>query len=935
MTLSDILRTVLVSLALIVSAPAFARQDTSSPPVAVTETNEVYTLDNGIIVAVISKRSGDLISMTYNGMEMLELRSGGHSGGYWSHDVTGASEIIPRISIDPAENDGAFAEVSIRGISGGNLMGHGPGTPPEGDLEVDIDIRWAIERGQPGLYTYSAFEHPAEYGDGTMAEARIAIKLMEDFDHIHADDARSGRYPLLNEGIDKYVYVALQAEERAFGWTSSEHNLGWFLLNPSAEYLSGGPTKAEFLVHGTHPTVLSYWKSSHYYGANVTTQEGEHWARVIGPLMFYVNEGPDHESMVADARARLAEEEARWPYDWVDASGYTPPEERSTISGQIALHDAGQTTYSGSLHVGLTQTPYQVPTPDGQMRDIEWQNDGKFYQFWTVSTDPSGAFTIPNVPPGTYTLHAFADDVLGEFMQTNVTVTESTEINLGTLNWTPVRFGEEVWSIGRADRSAEEFAFGSRYFEPGIQLQFNAAFPEGVTYDVATSTPDDWFFAHFPTPHTGEDYEIRPFVGIVGDGDATPYTIQFTLEEAPDGIATLRMAFTSTTNRELQISVNGTPLDPITFNVLDAALMRHQMYGRWFEKRVSFDASLLQAGENEITLTIPAGQINASVIYDYLRLELDGEATEPPPPLPTLNLRPRAPVPSSTRPVSYEIHTRTDDARFGLGPDASLLEAIPLEEAGQILDEWAPSPDGRYIAYTTFDPAAEPPWQTLRVYDLETASHLTDEILWVRNSTIAWSGSSAGFFYSRYNDPSPIPEVQRFNTAQSVFYHRLGNDRLDDQLIYTSDRASMHHYAEVSDDGRWLVINASVDGNGLSEIIVVDLYQTPLSPFKAITTMRDSWQFAGSLGDQLYFVTTEGAAQNRRLVSIDMTDPSLERTETSIETIGASADRLRMARLMGNMLWTVHGDDVSHRLSHQRLAGTSYRIEPAPPPANF
>jgi rhamnogalacturonan endolyase len=38
---------------------------------------------------------------------------------------------------------------------------------------------------------------------------------------------------------------------------------------------------------------------------------------------------------------------------------------------------------------------------------------------------------------------------------------------------------------------------------------------------------------------------------------------------------------------------------------------------------VVFDASLLKAGTNTITLTVPAGTLTAGIIYDYLRLELE------------------------------------------------------------------------------------------------------------------------------------------------------------------------------------------------------------------------------------------------------------------------------------------------------------------------
>ena len=45
--------------------------------------------------------------------------------------------------------------------------------------------------------------------------------------------------------------------------------------------------------------------------------------------------------------------------------------------------------------------------------------------------------------------------------------------------------------------------------------------------------------------------------------------------------------------------------------------------GVWQEYKQPFDAALLKQGENEMQLTVPAGELTSGVVYDYLRLELD------------------------------------------------------------------------------------------------------------------------------------------------------------------------------------------------------------------------------------------------------------------------------------------------------------------------
>ena len=46
----------------------------------------------------------------------------------------------------------------------------------------------------------------------------------------------------------------------------------------------------------------------------------------------------------------------------------------------------------------------------------------------------------------------------------------------------------------------------------------------------------------------------------------------------------------------------------------------------WQEQTLKFDAALLKAGENQMQLTVPAGEVTSGVVYDYLRLELNKDA---------------------------------------------------------------------------------------------------------------------------------------------------------------------------------------------------------------------------------------------------------------------------------------------------------------------
>src|SRR5262245_39658968 len=127
----------------IISGAAAIEADEAA--VVVQENQTAFTLSNGTVTARVSKRSGDLTSLEYRGTEILTDRSG-HAGAYWSHDTTGGKETVTRVSIDPQTSGGERGEVSVKGISGGVKMGHGPGAAAGGDFPADIEIRYCLGR---------------------------------------------------------------------------------------------------------------------------------------------------------------------------------------------------------------------------------------------------------------------------------------------------------------------------------------------------------------------------------------------------------------------------------------------------------------------------------------------------------------------------------------------------------------------------------------------------------------------------------------------------------------------------------------------------------------------------------------------------------------------------------------------------------------------
>ena len=545
----------------------------------------------------------------------------------------------------PAGSPTAPAGAAPGAFGGG---GRGPG------LLVDMEIRYSLGRGEKGIYTYAIFTHQPSYGATQIGESRYGMKLNGSvFDWLSIDAQRNMAMPTgadwdkgtdlnmkearrLTTGVKagqvehKYDYCADQFDTPAFGWASTKQRVGVYFINPSVEFLSAGPTHFELTGHlddgdGGDPTLLDYWRGSHYGGAILPIAAGEDWNKVVGPILIYVPTDATPAANFADAKRQAKIEAAKWPYAWVDGVDYPKAAQRATVSGQLILRDPqAPAAKLPNLLVGLAY-PDQPPVaaqsgqPGGRGPErMTWQNDAKHYEFWARGSS-NGRFSIPNVRPGTYELHAIADGVLGEYAKADITVKSGGELDLGKLVWVPVRYGKQLWQIGIPIRSASEFLRGDDHWHWGEYIEYARLFPNDVNFTIGQSDfRKDWFIYQVPHDTLANDLLGR------GQGRATPWKINFNLAQAPapgdHGI--LRLAIAGAGARSIAVEVNGQDAGAIQGLVYNATINRDGVEGSWVEKDITFDASLLHAGANTLTLTVPAGGITSGVAYDAVRLEL-------------------------------------------------------------------------------------------------------------------------------------------------------------------------------------------------------------------------------------------------------------------------------------------------------------------------
>lgn len=683
----------------------------AAPNVTVTDDGATYTLSNGYITVKVNKRTGDLTSVktpktvTPN-VELMGYLSG-HHAGYWEQSPALAAREVTGITIDPAKVNGDRGEVSVKGYSDGkSILGPNPTAAGQGGgLIADLEIRYTLERGARGLYTYAIFTHQDTYPAGSVGESRFGAKLSGTvFDWLSIDEKRNDIMPTgkdWDEGDDlnmkearrlttgvhkgraehKYDYSARQSAIPAFGWSSTKEKVGFYLINPSFEYLSSGPRHYELTGHlddgdGGDPTILDYWRGTHYGGSILPFADKEHWTKVVGPIFIYVPTGNTPKALFEDAKKQAKIEQARWPYAWVKGVDYPLTAERASVKGKIKLVDPQAPSLKfTNLLVGLAhpdepeqprrqrpmmpRTEVSVPVPvapvtppapadtpkllpNGKRANrgtylpprqagarpafnfppqaMNWQNDAKHYQFWAEGA-ADGSFAIPNVRPGTYQLHAIADGVLGAYDATaTVTIAPGQKLDMGTIEWKPVRYGQQIFEIGTPNRSASEFYKGNDHWHWGMYIEYAKFFPNDVNFTVGKSDPaKDWYIYHVP-----HDIDFKP--DGKDQGRATPWTINFEMpKNAPTtGKATLRFGIAGSGARSLGIAVNGKDLGSFTdISGGGANMVRDGIEGTWVERKFNFDASLLKSGTNSIVLTVPAGNVTSGICYDVIRLEVE------------------------------------------------------------------------------------------------------------------------------------------------------------------------------------------------------------------------------------------------------------------------------------------------------------------------
>ncbi|KAI6912597.1 rhamnogalacturonate lyase [Hortaea werneckii] len=419
----------------------------------------------------------------------------------------------------------------------------------------------------------------------------------------------------------------------------------WLVMNTIDTYF-GGPLHSDLTVDGI---VYNYISSNHHGNQVPNITDG--FDRTFGPQYYHFNKGSSAATLQDLRQDALQYASPTWNVDFYDSiaphvPNYVPSSERGSWEGKIKLpHGAGH--------------PIAVLSQNG----VDFQDnvfDTEAYQYWADVDEHTGKVEIPRVKADTYRLTVYAEGIFGQYVQDDVVV-EAGKTSKTKVHWKEESAGKELWRIGTPDKSSGEYRHGYER-DPTHPLHpeeyriywgaydYHEDFPEGVTFRVGESdVGDDLNYIHWSVYGGKGSLREDPYCG---DGDVNNWTVLFdvskhALHKKSEATLTVQLsgAKTAAGNTDVfnasepyidlpyTVVINGyeQPSWIIPWNQSSSCGVRSAVICYNIAHKFTFDAGLLQSGENELILSLPYNATDYEsallptstyVQYDALRLEV-------------------------------------------------------------------------------------------------------------------------------------------------------------------------------------------------------------------------------------------------------------------------------------------------------------------------
>lgn len=238
-------------------------------------------------------------------------------------------------------------------------------------------------------------------------------------------------------------------------------------------------------------------------------------------------------------------------------------------------------------------------------------------------------------------------------------------------------------------------------------------------------------------------------------------------------------------------------------------------------------------------------------------------------------------------------------------------EAVVLIDPNNLSDDGtvalmgsAFSEDGKTYAYSLSSGGSD--WRTVKFMSVDQVSgdttDLPDVLEQVKFSSMAWTHDHRGLFYNKYPKPETRGSGEAgtetdINLRQQLVYHVLGTPQAEDVVVMAApeDNPEWMLGAQVTDDGRYLIISVGSGCEPVNRLWYVDLEALPRgehgslaletydcfkkghSKFPVVKLVDDfeaQWEVIAN-EEQSFTLMTNLNAPRYRIVRADLTDPGV------------------------------------------------------------
>ena len=178
--------------------------------------------------------------------------------------------------------------------------------------------------------------------------------------------------------------------------------------------------------------------------------------------------------------------------------------------------------------------------------------------------------------------------------------------------------------------------------------------------------------------------------------------------------------------------------------------------------------------------------------------------------------------------------------------------------------------DGSRVAYSVSVGGSD--WRKVITMDTKTMQILDDTLKDVKFSGLAWQHNE-GFYYSSYDKPKGS-QLSAKTDHHKLYFHKIGTKQADDKIVFGADIVRRYVGASVTEDGRYLIVSASISTTG-NELYIKDLTK-PESKFQVIVGNFDNDQSVLDNDGSKLFIVTNLKAPNKRVITVDAEKPGSE-----------------------------------------------------------